>query len=153
MTGKILRYLLYAAMIFLAISGLYGGVILLVDPSGSKLQLSISLLENTMFTNYFIPGLTLLLLLGLVPSFTFYGLISKRKNRIASKLNLYNKKHWAWTFSIYSGIILITWIDIQVMLIGGGYTIQTVYALLGVLILILTLTPEINRSYKLKNKK
>jgi hypothetical protein len=148
MTSKILRYLLYASMLFMAISGIFGGVSLLIDPSGNILQLSISLLENTLFKNYLVPGIILLLFLGLLPSFVFYGLISKRKNRIANRLNLYRKRHWAWTFSVYIGIIQIIWIDVQVMLIGGGYTIQTVYALLGVLILIITLTPEIMRFYK-----
>jgi hypothetical protein len=152
MTSKILRFLLNAAMIFLAVSGLYGGISLLIDPSGNNIQLSTSLLENTLFDSYFIPGITLLLFLGLLPGFVAYGLISKQKSRLASKLNLYKKRHWAWTFSLYCGIILVIWIDIQVMLIGGGYTIQTVYALLGVLILILSLTPEVMRFYKKGNK-
>jgi len=42
--------------------------------------------------------------------------------------------------------MLILWIDFQVMLIGYGQFIQTVYATVGVLILIVTLLPA-NMAY------
>lgn len=152
MTGKILRFLLIATMIFLAVSGFFGGFSLLIDPSGNNLQLSVQLLENTIFQNYLVPGITLLLFMGFLPTFIAFGLITKRKFRFANRLNIYKKRHWAWTYSLYSGIILIIWIDIQVMMIGGGFTIQTIYALLGVLIVILTLTPEVIRQFRLKKR-
>lgn len=150
MTGKILRFLLIAIMIILAISGLAGGLNLIVDSSGESLQLSTFLLESTIFNNFLIPGFILLTFLGIFPIIVAYGLITKSKSKVANKINLYKKRHWAWTYSLYCGIILILWIDIQVMLIGGGYTLQTVYAILGVLIIILTLSPEVMRFYKLK---
>lgn len=148
MSSKILRYLLIAVIIFLGISGLLGGISLLFDPSGSNLQLSTALLESTIFSSFLIPGITLLLFLGFFPIFVAYGLITRKKIKAANRLNIYKKRHWAWTFSLYCGIILVLWIDIQVMLIGGGYMLQTAYAILGVLIIILTLTPFITRFYK-----
>ena len=150
MTSKILRYLLITVIIFLALSGLFGSISLIVDSSGSNLQLSIYLLESTIFNNYLLPGIILLLFLGLFPCFVAYGLITKKRIKVANRLNIYKKRYWAWTFSLYCGIILILWIDIQVMLLGGGYPLQTIYALLGVLIIILTLTPYVTRFYKKK---
>ncbi len=150
MTSKIFRYLLIAVIVFLALSGIFGGVSLIADSSGSNLQLQLNLLESTLFSSYLIPGIVLLLFLGLLPSFVAFGLITKKRIKIANRLNIYKRKHWAWTFSLYCGIILVLWIDIQVMLLGGGYTLQTVYALIGVLIIILTLTPFVTRFYKKK---
>jgi len=151
MNRKILRSLLIIAITFLAISGLLGGISLMVDPSGNSLELSTSLLENTVFNSYLFPGVILLIFLGLFPILVAFGLITRKKLKFANRINIYKKRHWAWTFSLYCGIILVLWIDIQVMLIGGGFIFQAVYAIIGVLILILTLTPEIIRFYK-KNK-
>lgn len=150
MTSKILRYLLIAVMIFLSISGLFGGISLIIDPTGTNLHLSLYLLESTFLNSFLLPGIILLLFLGIYPAFVAYGLITRRKIKVANRLNIFKKRHWAWTFSLYCGIILIIWIDIQVMMVGGGYTLQTVYALLGVLIIIITLTPSLTRSYKKK---
>jgi hypothetical protein len=150
MTSKILRFLLIAIMVILAISGLAGGINLIADPSGDSLQLTTFLLGSTLFSNFLIPGFILLIFLGIFPILVAYGLITKSKSKAANRINLYKKRHWAWTYSLYCGIILVLWIDIQVMLIGGGYTLQTVYAILGVLIIILTLSPEVMRFYKLK---
>ncbi len=150
MTGKILRYFLIAIMIFLAISGIFGGMSLIIDPSGSNLQISTAFLESTIFSSYLIPGIILLLFLGFFPAFVAYGLISKRKFRLANRINVFKRRHWAWSLSLYCGIILILWIDFQVMMIGGGFILQSIYALLGVLIVILTLTPAVTRIYKRK---
>lgn len=150
MTSKVFRYLLIAAIVFLALSGVFGGIILMVDSSGSYLQIPLDLLESTPFSNYLIPGIILFLFLGLFPGLVAFGLIKKRRIKLANRFNIYKKKHWAWTFSLYCGIILVLWIDIQVMLLGGGYPLQTVYAILGVLIIILTLTPYVSRFYKKK---
>jgi hypothetical protein len=148
MTRKIFRYLLIAIIIILAMSGISGGISLIINPSGENIQLSTSLLESTIFSNYLIPGITLLIFLGIFPAFVAFGLMTQKKSKTANRLNIYKKKHWAWTYSLYCGIILVLWIDMQVMLIGGGYILQSVYALLGVLIIIITLSPNISRFYK-----
>lgn len=148
MIDKILRYLLIAVIIFLAISGIYGGIALILSPSGDFLQISTSFLESTLFRSYLIPGLILFLFLGLFPVLVAYGLITKRRIRWANKINVYKRRHWAWTFSLYTGIILVLWIDIQVMMLGGGYILQSIFAIIGVLIIVLTLTPPIMRFYK-----
>jgi hypothetical protein len=148
MIDKILRYLLIATIIFLAISGVYGGVALILSPSGDFLQISTSFLESTIFNSYLIPGFILLIFLGLFPVFVAYGLITKRRIRWANKINIYKRRHWAWTYSLYTGIILVLWIDIQVMMLGGGYILQSIYAIIGVLIIVLTLTPQLMRFYK-----
>ncbi|HCT31359.1 MAG TPA: hypothetical protein DIW31_11675 [Bacteroidales bacterium] len=150
MIKRIIRIILIVAIAVLAITGIYGGVALLLEPSGSNLALSINLLESTIFGSYIVPGLILLILLGFFPTLTVFGLITRKKLRFANKLNIYKKRHWAWTYSLYCGLLLVLWIDVQVMMIGGGYILQSIYAILGVVIIILTLTPSIMKFYKKK---
>jgi hypothetical protein len=146
-------YILLALLFFQGISGLIGGLALTVNPSGNLIQMPISLLEGSPFDNFLIPGLVLLLLLGIYPSLIFYALLTKVECRFLSALNIYKDRFWGWTGSLYLAIILILWIDFEILFIGYYYFfyLQTIYALLGVLILIFTLLPSI-QNYYLENK-
>ena len=150
MIKRIIRIKLIAAIAILAITGIYGGVALILDKSGANLKLSTNLLESTIFNSYLVPGIILLILLGFFPTITAFGLITRKKSRVANKINIYKKRHWAWTYSLYCGIMLVLWIDIQVMMIGGGYILQSIYAILGVLIIVLALMPSVMKYYKKK---
>jgi hypothetical protein len=150
MIKRIIRIKLIAAIAILAITGIYGGIALILDKSGANLELSTNLLESTIFNSYLVPGIILLILLGFFPTITAFGLITRKKSRIANKINIYKKRHWAWTYSLYCGIMLVLWIDIQVMMLGGGYILQSIYAILGVVIIVLALLPSVMKFYKKK---
>ena len=137
-------------MIFQAISGIAGGIALIATPDGSFLKMPVSSLSGSPFHNFLLPGLCLLLLLGIIPSLTSWGLLFKPKSRWFGFFNIYTKRHWAWAYSLYVGIMLIFWIDIEVMVIGYGSVLQAVYGLLGIFILIFTLLPRVMRHYKIK---
>ncbi len=132
----------------LAIGGLVGGVLLIVNPSGSLLSLPLSFLENSPFRNYLVPGMLLFILLGLFPLVVFYGLLKMPKWNWMKIFNPYKNRHWSWTFSFYTGLILILWIDFQIALIGYNHIIQFIYALYGVLILVFTMLPPVRKYYK-----
>ena len=124
----------------------------MVDPSGASIHLNTSLLESTIFHNFLVPGIILFLLLGIFPFIAAFGLMTRKKSKFLNRFNPYKKKHWAWAYSLYCGIILVLWIDFQVMIIGGGNWLQTTYAILGVLIIILALIPSVMKNYKIKKK-
>ena len=147
MKKPFLLNVLIVLMIFQSISGLFGGIGLTISPSGESIGMPITLLENTPFNNFLIPGIFLLLVLGIYPAVLGYAMISGPRWKWANKLNIYNKFHYIWSYSIYLGLILVSWIIIQVYLIGGGHIFQLVYGLLGVLILLITLSPQVMKFY------
>lgn len=55
--------------------------------------------------------------------------------------------NWSWIGSLYTGIMIILWIDFQIMLIGYGHYLQFIYALLGVIIVISSLVPSVKTYY------
>ena len=120
---------------------------MVLDPSGDSLKMPLSMLEGTPFQNYLIPGLILSTLLGVFPSIVVYGLIRRPGWRWAENLNVYDDPHWAWTFSLYLGLILILWIDFQLMFIGYQTALQSIYAFLGVIIMIVALLPPVKAYY------
>jgi hypothetical protein len=132
-------------MFLLAVSGLMGGGAFLLDPSGYLLQMPLSLLESSPFPNYLVPGIILFILLGCYPTVMCYALIKKPAWIFFEWINLYKDHHWAWSGSLYSGIILILWIDFQILFIGYGSVLQSIYGLLGVSIIICTLLPSVKK--------
>lgn len=142
-------YILIIAVAFEAIGALYGGINLMNDPSGESIKLPITMLEGTSFQNFMIPGIILFLLLGFFPLFLIFPLIYKPNWPVISKLNIYKSYHWAWTYTLYASIILISWINIQVMILETGSAVQGAFGMLGVIMLILTLSPAVKRYYKI----
>lgn len=141
--------LLWLCVAIQALSGLAGGLALTLRPSGTWLHLPLDFLNGTPFSSYFIPGLTLLVVLGIYPALVLYGLVSLSRGRLLESCNLYKQQRWAWGGSVQVGLLLILWIDFEVMFIGYRIWVQIAYALLGVAIVWLTLLPVVSRYYRL----
>src|SRR6056297_1677577 len=141
-------YILWVLIGFQTLLGLAGGLVMVFDPTGKTLRIPGIFLLGSPFEDYLIPGLFLLSFLGIFPAFTLLGLLGYNWKG-PSLLNLYRNIHWGWTYSLYVAIILIIWMDIQVFFIGYWHVIQTFNALMGVLILIVTLLPPVVNYYRL----
>lgn len=123
--------ILLVFMTFQSLSGLFGGVMLILDPSGNSLNLPLSLLNNSPFINYLIPGLILFFILGVIPFAVLNG--------------LWKKKSWSWYGSLFVSLALIIWIAVEVLMIGyqAEPPLQLIYGLAGILILIFTLMSSV----------
>jgi len=140
--------LLIILMVFESLGALYGGIILIIDPTGSLLKMPLTMLSNTPFSNYFIPGIILGILLGVIPSFAAVGLVLRPRWKWANRINLYRDRHFGWSYSLYTGIMLNIWITIQIFLVGYGALIQTIYALVAIFIIIVCLLPVVMNHYQ-----
>ena len=148
------RYILLFLLLFQALSGLVGGFGLILNPGGEVIQMPVSLLDTSPFNNFFIPGLILFSLMGVYPSIVFYALIKRPQWKLFSALNIYKNRYWGWAGALYTGIMLILWIDFEILFIGYHtfLYLQTIYAFLGVLIVIFTLLPSVQYYYIENNK-
>jgi len=115
-------YLLMVALGFQGLSGLAGGLGLMVDPSGARIGLPITLLEGSVFGDFLIPGVILFSVLGVVPSFVLLGFLADRS--------------WARVAALWVGMALVAWIVIEVMIVGyqPRPPVQLIYAALGIII-------------------
>lgn len=115
-------YLLMVALGFQGLSGLAGGLGLMVDPSGATIGLPITLLEGSVFGDFLIPGVILFSVLGVVPSFVLLGFLADRS--------------WARVAALWVGMALVAWIVIEVMIVGyqPRPPLQLIYAALGIII-------------------
>jgi hypothetical protein len=140
-------WLLIFLLVFLAVGGLYGGISMLLDPSGKILQMD-KVLPLLPVPNYFIPGLFLIFMMGLIPIFLTYGLIWKPNWDWANKLAGWSRHYWAWSGSFLLGCVLIFWLVFQAVLIGFRWPIQYVTLANGILIVLVALMPGVRKYFK-----
>lgn len=107
---------------FVGIGAIIYGLLLIVDPSGSKANMPLELLTRSPFTNYFIPGIILFLVNGV--GHVFSSVLSFTMNKYAGYAG------------ILFGLALIGWIVVQVLLIGYANFLQPFYLILGIIELI-----------------
>lgn len=135
--------------VFLAIGAMYGGLAFILSPTGEDnyLGLPVSYLENDVFNNFLIPGILLFTVLGVFPLVLAYYLFSKRPSGVGESLNVFKDKHWSWGFSLYIGFALIIWITVQVYVLQVVVGLHLFYMAYGLLLLIATLWPNVQRYY------
>lgn len=144
-----MKIALIVLLFLLGIGAIYGGGLLIISPSGELLGLPISLLEPSPFDTFLIPGIILFLMLGLLPCAVIYGLLKKNKNKYAEALNLFSDMHWSWSYAIYTSIILIIWIQLQMVFVDEVFWVYTLYMFWAIIMIVLALLPKIRNQYRI----
>jgi len=142
-----LVYILYILLFLLGLGGIFGGAMLVADPSGRLIGMDINYLHSAPFKDYLFPGCILFVFNGLFPLFILYALLRNPSWQWPEAINIYKDQYWPWTFSLYAGIILAIWINIQLLMIGYLGSIQAWYGLWGIAIIIVTLSPAVKKYY------
>jgi len=120
--NKIIRIIAIILLVFLGISAVYGGGVLIVDPSGKILGMPLSHLEHSPFNSFLIPGIIL---------FLFNGVSSL----IIAVMAI--KKHRLYTlFAISQGIVQVIWILVQIAMIRSTSILHFIYFSVGTLLII-----------------
>jgi len=141
-------YVLQALLFFQAANAIAGGGALVVDPSGTLLKMPLEMLRYSPFHDFLIPGLVLLIVLGIIPLITFFGLVRRPVFVLAQRINIDRNQHWSHTFSFYTGVTLILWIDFQVMFLQNVHMLHLIFSLLGVAIVIVSQMPGVREYYR-----
>ncbi|PRY10182.1 hypothetical protein CLV24_11599 [Pontibacter ummariensis] len=135
-------YLLGLLHLLLGLNGLVGGALLILEPRGSLLGMSTAWLGHSPFSTYLLPGILLLFCMGVFPLLTLVGLLFKPDWAWAGLLNIYPAKHWAWTYSLFTGILTVTWITVQIVL-TTYFWLQPLVMIVGLGIVVFTMLPEV----------
>lgn len=133
-------YILTFLIFFQAVSGLFGGGALVLDPTGSTLKMPLSLLDGSPFSDYLIPGMILFVVLGVFPAVVFYCLVRGEK--------------WSWLGAVIVSVALIVWIGTEIAMVGyhSEPPLQLIYGLVGIALLVLTQLPVVRKELQLKSK-
>jgi len=129
-------YILMVLISFEGISGLFGGLALIIDPSGELLQMPLSMLEGSPFETFLMPRIILLTILGIFPIVVFYG--------------LWKRLNWAWTGSLLVSTALIIWNGVEIRMVGyhSEPPLQLIYGLLGLILLGFVMMPSVRNQFQ-----
>lgn len=122
---------------FVAIGAIPAGYSMIVEPDGSALGMTTDILAGSPFTNFFIPGLFLLIVNGL------FNLINA--------ILCFIKFKPAALIGLLLGMALIIWVMVQVYSIGLTHFLQPAYFIIGIVEIILSIS--IMRNLKSGTKK
>jgi hypothetical protein len=107
---------------------------MLLDPSGSALGLPPGLLDHLPIDSFFLPGLFLIAVMGCIPFVLAFG--------------LWKRARWAWMGTLVQGVVLVLWICFQILLWGAPVTIQIIYLIWGLVLLLLAWLPGTRKEFE-----
>jgi len=145
---KITRNIFLILLGFLGLGAIAGGGALIISPTGELIGMPLSMLEKSPFNSFFIPGVILFSVLGLIPLFLIIALLKKPESKLAEQINLFKDMHWSWTYSIYIAFILISWIQIQMVFLQAVHWLHTFYIFFAIAIIIIALLPQVKNLYE-----
>jgi len=145
---KITRSIYFILLGFLGLGAIAGGGALIISPKGELLTMPLSMLEKSPFNSFFVPGIILFSVLGIAPLMLIIALLKKPESKLAEQINIFKDMHWAWSYSIYIGFILIIWIQLQMVFINDVVWLHTAYMFLAIIIIFVALLPQIRNLYK-----
>jgi len=135
---------LIGALAFLSLGGWYGGVAMLLDPSGVALGMD-EVLPRLPVADFVLPGLFLIVVMGIGPLVVAYGLRARPRWPVLAGVERASGRSWAWSAALALGLVLAAWLALQGALIGFRWPIQYVTAGNAAAIVALALSPAVQR--------
>lgn len=118
------KLILGIIQLFVAIGALPAGYLLLAEPDGHGMGMSVDILSGSPFKDFFVPGLFL---------FTVNGLF----NLVSSVLAFCKYRH-ASLLGLGLGAALIIWVSVQVCSVGLTHFLQPTYFFIGIIEIVLS---------------
>jgi len=144
--------LLILLQFLLGFGALVSGGLLVLAPDGSFIKMPVSMLKYSPFSNFLIPGIILSILLGIYPLAVAYSLWEKPDWRWPEAINPFKQLHWCWAASLASGVILLIWITVQVLMLESIAFLHVLYFTWGCVLLLLTLTTNVRQYFMRHNE-
>ncbi|TAL70675.1 MAG: hypothetical protein EPN82_01765 [Bacteroidetes bacterium] len=144
---KILLGFICICLLYIGGGGIYGGLSFITDPTGKSMGMSPELIKNIIVPNYFIPGIMLLILFGIIPIITTTGLILKHGLPFITPHDNKPKHNWVWHSAYLLSMALVLWILFQLLLIGYGHQLQVMLLGVGVIMFIILRNSEVKEYF------
>ena len=145
---KTARTILILLLAILGGGAVFGGGVLIISPSGAVFGMPLSMLKNSPFTDFLIPGIILFTILGITPVGVAIALTKRPAWKMAELLNCYNDMYWAWSYTIYIAFALIIWIQVEMVYLQAVHWSHTLYMFMSIAILFVALLPQVRGLYK-----
>lgn len=133
--------------ILLGFGAIVTGAMLMAVPDGSLIQMPLSVMQNSPFPNFFVPGLILCVFLGIFPMCVAYGLWKRPGWSWPDAVNPFKRMHWSWAGSLAAGVMVSIWLTVELIWVEIFF-LHIVYYVWSGLILLITLLPVTQKYYR-----
>ncbi len=141
---------LVAAMAFLSLGGLTGGLAMITDPTGTSIGADPGWLRHTPVSDFLLPGLFILVVYGCAVAACIVGLIWRiepgRLRRVDARL----AHTWAWVGTIAIGAVLVLWIAFELVIMSDVIWLQPALVCVGLLMIGVPSVPSMRRWYAVR---
>jgi hypothetical protein len=100
---RAVRVIAMSALLFLGLSGIVGGIPMLMHPTGEPWQMPQKLLQHSPFHSYLVPGIILFLANGLLSFWVFWLTVRKHPG-------------YGW-WVIVQGCVLLGWLIVEMVML------------------------------------
>lgn len=125
--AKLFKYAVIFLLLITALNALVAGGMFIFDPSGIKMGLTTDYLKFSPFNSFFIPGIVLFVINGLLNLFA--AVIAVKNYRFAKKI------------IGLQGILLCGWIFIQTLMVRDVNPLHFIMVLVGIVFIVYGLIP------------
>ena len=137
-------WVLIFLLLFLGLNAAVAGGMFIIAPDGHLIQMPLSNLKNSPFSDFLVPGFLLFLFVGVYPMVIAYSLWRRPTWQWPDLLNPFKRMHWCWAGSLAAGVVPMIWIMVQIQWVQASF-LQVVVFGWGVLIVALTLLRSVRR--------
>lgn len=140
--------ILTALVALFGIVGILSGLALMISPSGALLDLPSEYLDRMPFHNFFLVGLFLFVIFGIMPLTIAFGLWT-REQLWMGEISKAGGIHWAWQGAAALLGVLVIWLLVEHFVYDIALAPPTYFVMtLGVLIFLALIMPSTRRFYR-----
>lgn len=140
-------WLLLGCMLLLGLGGMGGGTVFMADPSGKTLDVSTSYLNGLPVSDFFIAGLFLFIVMGILPLTAFYALWKQPHWKFLTKYTRWTHENAAWGLAVLVSLVVLGWMVFEITIMGLTAPMQYIIIILGLVMLGLALLPGTRHFY------
>jgi hypothetical protein len=136
-----------ALLIFLGISGLFGGGAFILAPDGHIIKAPQSWLEDIPFSNFLVPGLFLFFVVGVLSLLAAVALLRRPAWFGLQRIVPFKGHYWGWTVAGVAGFGILIFEIVESAYIGLSWP-QLLYGGIGAAIILLALSGPVRGFYR-----